>query len=593
MVNKEISKILKEIAVILEMKGVDFKPQAYEKAAHSVEMLEEDVREIYRDGGIKALESIPGVGKGIAERIEEYLKTHSIKDYDKLKRQIPVDIDELSSIEGVGPKMMLRLYKELGIKTRAQLEKAARAGKLRDIEGFGEKTEDNILRSIGFLKKEHGRFILGFVMPTAKIILDRVRALQEVKWVEYAGSLRRKQETIGDLDFIAFSEKPAEVIQKFLKFPEIKHVYSQGKHKALVRLDTDIDADISVVSPKSLGSALIAWTGDKQHNIALRTLAEKKGWLLNDYGLWGGNHSTTARGKRKLLVSKTEEEVYRKLGMNWIPPEIRSGSDEIKAALDNKLPKLIGYNDLKGDLQVQTDWTDGDNSIEEMAEAAQKIGLEYICITDHTKSLAMTGGSDEKRLLKQMAEIDKINSKLQILNSKFKVLKGAEVNILKDGSLDINNETLAKLDVVGAAVHSHFNLSEKDQTERIIKAMENQNVDIIFHPTGRIIQRREAYKIDMDILLKAAKRTKTVMEIDAYPDRLDLKDEYIRKVIDMGVKLAIDSDAHSVHHFQYLEYGIAQARRGWAEKKDIINACSWQEMLKLLKQPKHGTAVGG
>lgn len=554
------------------MKEVDFKPQAYEKAAHSVEMLEQDVREIYKDGGIKALEDIPGVGKGIAERIEEYLKTHHIKDYDKLKKQIPVKIDELSSVEGVGPKMILRLYKELGIKTRAQLEKAAQAGKLRDIEGFGQKTEENILRSIEFLKKEHGRFILSFIMPTAKSILERIRAFPEAELAEFAGSLRRRQETVGDLDFIVFSNKPAEIIKKFLNFPEIEHVYSKGEHKALVRLKIGIDADIWAISSKSFGSALISETGNRQHNIALRTLAEKKGWLLNDYGIWNG---------KKLLASKTEEEVYKKLGMDWIPPEIRNGTDEIKAALEGKLPNLIDYNDLKGDLQVQTDWTDGDHSIKEMAEAAKKLGLEYICITDHTKSLAMTGGNDEKGLLKEMAAIDEINRELG--SSKFKVLKGAEVNIMKDGSLDIDDETLAKLDVVGAAVHSHFNLSEKDQTERIIRAMENPNVDIIFHPTGRIIQRRDAYKVDMDALLKAAKRTKTVMEIDAYPDRSDLKDEYIRKAIEIGVKLSIDTDGHSIHHFQYLEYGIAQARRGWATKADVINTRSWEQMLKLLK----------
>lgn len=574
MVNYNLAKILREISVLLEMKGVDFKPQAYEKAAHSIEMLEEDVKDVYKNGGIKALENVPGVGKGIAERIEEYLKTNHIQDYDKLKKQIPVKIDELSAVEGVGPKMILRLYKELGVKTRAQLEKAAQEGKLEKVEGFGKKTEENILRSIEFLKKNHGRFILGFVMPTAKIILDRIRALPEVKSAEYAGSLRRKQETIGDLDFIVFSEKPGTVIKKFLDFPEIKHVYSQGEHKALVRLDTDIDTDISVVLPNSLGSALIAWTGSKQHNIAIRTLAEKKEWLLNDYGLWDG---------KKLLASKTEEEVYKKLGMDWIPPEIRNGTDEITAALDGKLPNLIGYNDLKGDLQVQTDWTDGDHSIKEMAETAKKLGLEYICITDHTKSLAMTGGSDEKRLLKQMTAIDNLNSEFEIQNSKFKILKGAEVNIMKNGLLDIDDETLAKLDVVGASVHSHFNLSEKEQTERIIRAMENPNVDIIFHPTGRVIQKRDAYKVDMNVLLKAAKRTKTVMEIDAYPNRSDLKDEYIRKAVDMGVKLSIDSDAHSIYHFQYLEYGIAQARRGWATRSDIINTRSWQEMLKLLK----------
>ncbi|KKS12632.1 MAG: PHP domain protein [Candidatus Yanofskybacteria bacterium GW2011_GWA1_41_6] len=542
--NKEISKILYEMSMLLEMKEVEFKPRAYEKAADSIELLAEDVGDIY-------------------------------KEYDKLKKEIPVDVEGLASVEGIGPKTILRLYKKLGIKTRDQLEKSATAGELVK-GGFGKKTEENILKSIGFLKKEHGRYLLGEIMPTAETILEKIRALPEVESAEFGGSLRRMQETVGDLDFIAFSDKPAGVIEKFLKLSEIQNVYSRGEHKALVRLNIDTDADISVVSPKSLGSALIAWTGNKQHNITLRTLAEKKGWTLNDYGLWHG---------KILLASKTEEEVYKKLGIDWIPPEIRNNTGEIEAALRQAqdklpgLPKLIDYDDMKGDLQIQTDWTDGVNSIEEMARAASELGHEYILITDHTKSLAMTGGSDEKRLIKQMSEIDKIQKNFPDI----KILKGAEVNIMPDGTLDIDDETLAKLDVVGAAVHSKFNMSEKDMTARIKRAMENPNVDIIFHPTGRLIQKREAYKVDMDELLKTAKKTKTVMEIDAFPDRLDIKDEYIRKAVGMGVKLSIDTDAHATAHLKFLRYGIAQARRGWAEKKDIINTHSWQEMLKMLK----------
>lgn len=570
MVNHNLAKILREISVLLEMKGVEFKPQAYEKVAHSVEILEEDVREIYKKGGTKALEEISGVGKGIAEKIEEYLKTHHIQEYDQLKKEIPVKIDELSAVEGIGSKTILRLYRELGIKTRAQLEKAAQAGKLRDIEGFGQKTEENILRSIGFLKKEHGRFILGFVMPQIRLIVEKIKRVEGVERAEFAGSVRRMQETIGDLDILVISEKPSRVMEFFVSMPEVEAVYSKGFTKSSVRLKIGMDADLRVLSPESFGAALQYFTGDKYHNIQLREVAIKKGYKLNEYGLYRGE---------KLIAGKTEEEIYEKLGFECIPPEIRTNGGELEVAASGKLPKLIGYEDLKGDLQIQTDWTDGDHSIKEMAEAAKKIGLEYIVITDHTKSLAMTGGNDEKGLLKEMAEIDKVQKQV----SGIKILKGAEVNIMKDGTLDIDDETLAKLDVVGAAVHSHFNLSEKDQTDRITRAMANPNVDIIFHPTGRIIQKREAYKIDMDALLKTAKRTKTVMEIDAYPDRSDLKDEYIRKAVDMGVKLSIDTDAHSVHHFQYLEYGIAQARRGWAEKKDIINTHSWEEMLRLLK----------
>ena len=573
MINRDISKILYEMAVLLEMKEVEFKPRAYEKAASSLESLAEDVGDMYKHGGLKALENIPGVGQSIGEKIEEYINTKHIKEHDKLKKEIPVDIEGLAFVEGIGPKTILRLYKKLGIKNRDQLEKAASEGELVK-GGFGKKTEENILKSINFLKKEHGRYLLGEIMPTAEKILEHIRALPEVQSAEFGGSLRRMVETVGDLDFIAFSTEPEKVVEKFIKFPEIKSVHSKGEHKALVRLNIDTDADIWVMDPKTAGAALIGWTGDKQHNIALRTLAEKRGWMLNDYGLWHG---------KTLLASKTEEDVYNKLGMGWIPPEIRNNTGEIEAALENKLPHLVGYDDIKGDLQIQTDWTDGKDSIEEMAKAAKELGHEYILITDHTKSLAMTGGSDEKRLVKQMAEIDKINSMNNEQGTKFKVLKGAEVNIMPDGTLDIDDETLAKLDVVGAAVHSKFNMSEKDMTARIQRAMENPNVDIIFHPTGRLIQKREAYKIDMDALLKIAKKTKTVMEIDAFPDRLDLKDEYVRKAVETGVKLSIDTDAHATAHLRFLRYGIAQARRGWAEKKDVINAHSWQEMLKMLK----------
>lgn len=570
MTNREVAKILYEMSILLEMKEVAFKPQAYEKAAHSIESLSESVKEIYDKGGLKALEDIPGIGPGIAERIEELIKTGHIKDYERLKKQIPVDVEGLASIEGIGPKMILKLYKKLGIKNREQLEKAAVEHLLSEKGGFGEKTESNILRAIGFLKKEHGRFILGFTMPVIRTILERLRKVEGVEKAEFAGSIRRMQETVGDLDILVISNKPSKAMDFFVSMPEVEAVYSKGETKSSVRLNIGMDADLRVLPPESFGAAWQYFTGDKYHNIQLREIAIKKGYKLSEYGLFRDS---------KLIAGKTEEEIYGELGLKIMPPEIRTNSGEIEAAMAGKLPKLIGYDDLKGDLQVQTDWTDGDASILEMAQAAKKLGLEYICITDHTKSLAMTGGSDEKQLIEQMAEIDKVQKQI----SDFKILKGAEVNIMKDGTLDIDDQTLAKLDVVGAAVHSSFNMPEKDMTARIIKAMENPNVDILFHPTGRLIQKRDAYKVDMDALLKAAKRTRTVMEIDAYPDRLDLKDEYVRKAVEMDIKLAIDSDAHAPIHFQYLEYGIGQARRGWAKKADVINTHSWEDMLRLLK----------
>src|SRR3989344_5591459 len=522
--NSELVKIFNEMAVLLDIQEVAFKPRVYEHAAYSLDNLQKDVKEIYQDGGVKALLEIPGIGQGIAEKIEEYIKTRKIKEYEKLKKELPVNTKELNQVEGVGPKTIKKLYDKLKITNTEDLKMAAETGKLAKIPGLGKKLQERVLKSLSFLKESHGRFLLSDALPLARKMVENLQALPEVKKAEYAGSIKRRQETIGDLDILVISGQPAKVMDYFVKMSEVEEVLAKGLTKTTVRLKNSMQADVRVVPPESFGSALQYFIGDKYHNVAVREIAIQKGYKLNEYGLFKG---------KKPVAGKDEKEIYEKLGMQWMPPELRTNQGEIEAAIAGKFPKLIDYDDLKGDLQVQTDWTDGADSIEEMAKAAQKEGLEYICITDHTKSLAMTHGNDEKRLLKQMAEIDKIQKKFPDF--------------------------------------------------KIIKAMENPHVDIIFHPTGRIIQKRDAYKVDMDEIIKAAKRTKTILEANAYPERLDLKDEYIRQAIEAGVKITIDSDAHSVYHFHYLEYGIAQARRGWAEKKDVINAHSWPEMLKLLK----------
>ncbi|MFN7088305.1 MAG: helix-hairpin-helix domain-containing protein, partial [Candidatus Paceibacteria bacterium] len=469
--NLEIAKILYEIAAYLEMEGVAFKPRAYERAAHSIESLEEDIAQVYKKGGISALGEIPGVGESIALKIEEFLKTGRIKYYEDLKKKYPVAIGEISQIEGVGPKMALKLYKKLKIKTIKDLEKAAKAGRIRKLEGFGPKSEENILKGIEFLRKSGGRFILGFVLPQIREIESRLAGLKEVQKAVVAGSVRRFKETVGDIDILVISKDPRPVMDFFVSMPEVINVYAKGDTKSMVKLKNGMDADLRVVPPESFGAALNYFTGSKEHNVALRELAIKKGLKLNEYGLFRG---------KKQIAGKTEEEIYKTLGLDYIPPELRENQGEIEAARVGKLPRLISYDDLKGDLQIQTDWTDGSNSIREMALEAGKLGYEYIAITDHTKSLAMTGGSDERKLLRQMAEIDKLN---KALGGKPKILKGAEVNILKDGSLDIKNELLAKLDIVGIAVHSHFSMTREDMTRRIIRAMENPHVDILFHPT--------------------------------------------------------------------------------------------------------------
>ncbi len=603
MTNQEIAKILYEISEYLAMQDVAFKPRAYEKAADSIEAFEEDISDVYKKGGIKALEEIPGVGAGIAERIEELIKTGHLKYYDQLKKKMPIKLSELTAVEGIGPKMIMKLYKSLGVRNLKDLEKVAKAGKVHKLEGFGEKSEENILQGIEFLKRSGGRFVLGFVLPQIREIEQRIKDIKGVKQAVVSGSIRRMKETIGDGDIlvtVASHQAAKEVTDFFINLPEVVHVYSHGETKSSVRLKNGMDFDLRVVPDESFGAALQYFTGNKDHNIELRKIAIERGLKLNEYGVFSAKGPMTrdscrsgpASGWRR-IAGHTEEDVYRALGLRWMEPELRTNTGEIEASFKNKLPKIIGYKDLKGDLQIQTNWTDGSNSLEDYVKEAMKIGLEYIAITDHTKTLAMTGGLDERGLEKQGREIDKINFRLRQPacrqgrgfggQVKFKVLKSAEVNILKDGKLDINDETLKKLDLVAIAVHSGFKTSKKEMTERIVRAMKNSNADILFHPTGRLINQRPPYEVDIERIIKVAKETGTVLEIDAYPNRLDLKDEHIRMAVEAGVKLAIDSDAHNIFHLRYLEFGIAQARRGWATKNDVVNTRPVDQFLKFLK----------
>ncbi|MEK7192232.1 MAG: DNA polymerase/3'-5' exonuclease PolX [Patescibacteria group bacterium] len=587
--NDEIAKVLYEIGEYLDMQGVQFKPRAYEKAGQTIEGLQEEVADIYKKGGLKAVEDIPGVGVSIAEKIEELMKTGRLKYYEQLKKKTPVDLSSLTRVEGLGPRKIKILYQKLKIRNLADLEKAAKAGKISALEGFGPKSEENILRGLEFVKGAGGRFVLPFVLPLIREIENRLRKIKGVKRAEVAGSVRRRKETIGDADILVISDDPDPVMKYFVSMPEVARVLAHGETKSAVTLKDGMDVDVRVLPEESYGAALAYFTGSKDHNVALRQIAIKKGYTLNEYGLFKG----TRAAKGRLVAGRSEEEVYKALGMDYIEPEMREMTGEIELAQKRQLPKLVGYDDIRGDLQIQTKWTDGANSIEEMAKEAMGRGLEYILITDHTKRLAMTHGLDEKRILQQMREIDLLNEKLKNSsfakasedkqNAKFRILKGTECDILKDGSLDLPDEILKKLDIVGASVHSNFNLSKKEQTERIKRAMKNPHVDILFHPTGRVVQRREPYELDMEEIIKTAKETGTVLEINS-SDRLDLKDQHIRMCVEAGVKMAIDSDAHHASQFDFLEFGIAQARRGWATKNDIINAWPLEKMLKMLKK---------
>jgi len=572
--NQEIANIFYEIADFLEMEGVKFKPYAYQKAGFALESLEKDIQEIYKEGGRSALLKIPGVGENIAEKIEEYLKTGKIKYYQDLKKKTPVNIKELTAVEGLGPKRVKVLYQKLGIKNLKDLERAAKAHKICPLFGFDEKTEKNILEGIAFLKRSKGRFLLGEILSRVKEVYQKLKSLKEVERIDPAGSLRRMKETIGDVDFLVISKNPEKVMDFFVSLPEIVKIWGKGPTKSSVRMKEGFDMDIRIVPAKSYGSALQYFTGSKEHNIAIRKIAIDKGLKLSEYGLFRGG---------KMIAGKTEEEIYNALGMDWIPPELREDQGEIELALEKKLPKLIDFKDIKGDLHCHSRWDGGASKIEEMVEVAKKMGYQYLGIADHSKFLRIEHGLDEKKLALQRKEVDKINLRIKAQNLKFKVLQGCEVNILNDGSIDIKDEALKKLDYVIAGIHSNMKMEKEKMTERIIRAMKNPHLDIISHPTGRILKRRDEYQVDFDKILRAAKEFKVILEINSYPERLDLNDKNIRRAKEVGVKMIINSDAHHKDQLRFIEFGVGQARRGWAEKEDIINTYSLEKLLKFFK----------
>ena len=586
MKNQEIADIFYQIAIYLEMDNIPFKPQAYEKAAFALESLSEDVKDIFQREGEEGLKKIPGVGENIAKKIIEYLNTGKIKEYEKYHRQMPVKIGELIQVEGIGPKMIKALYKNLKITNLENLEKAAQQGKLRKLPNFGVKTEQNILQSIEFLKRSQGRFLLSEALFLAEDIILQLKKVKEIDKIVYAGSLRRMKETIGDIDLLATVQpsfaKPAcrqgrasegrrKVMDAFVNLDGIIKVWDYGLTKSSVRFDKKIDADLRVVDDDEFGSALQYFTGSKDHNIKTRKLAMEKGLKLNEYGVFKG---------KKLIAGKTEEEVYKVIGLPYIEPELREDRGEIEAALKDELPNIIGYDEIKGDLHCHSDWDGGENSLEEMAEAAKFLGYEYLGISDHTKFLRIENGLDEKQLLIQHKAIEKLNAKLK----NFRILHGCETNILNDGSLDIDDKVLAQLDYVIAGVHSNMKMTREEMTQRIIKAMKNPYVKIISHPTGRLINRRDEYQLDIEKIIETARETSTALEINSFPSRLDLNDKNIRKAIEKRVKLIINTDAHHRDHLQFMRFGIGQARRGWATKEDVINTWPLEKLLKFFKE---------
>lgn len=573
--NSDIAKIMRHLGFLTEVgedyANAQFRARAYYRAADTIANLSENVADVYDNGGVAALLEIPSVGKAIAAKIEEYVKTGKVRHLEELKAKVPINIDELYGIEGIGPRTIKALYDKLQVKDLAGLENAAAEGRLRAVPGFTEKKEQDIKKRIEFFRKGKGRRIIGEVYPLVKQIELRLLQVEGVHDAVAAGSVRRMKETVGDIDYLVTADDPEKVMEFFVSMPEVEEIVGRGPAKAFVRLAGGIDADLLVVPKESWGSALQYFTGSKEHSVELRKIAIAKGLRLNEWGVYKGE----AR-----VAGATEEGVYQALGLQWIPPEMRENTGEIELAKQGRLPKLVEYGSLRGDLQVHSESTDGTATMEEMARAAKEFGLSYIAITDHTKSLALANGLDENELLEQAGRIVELNDRLK---GSFRILSSAEVNVMKDGSLDISSNVLDKLDIVGAAIHSNFNLPVEAQTERLVKAAKNPSVDILFHPTGRLINKREGYPVDIEKVIEVARDTGTILEIDAHYDRLDLRDEYVRMAMKKGAKLVIDSDAHHPIHYAYLVFGIAQARRGWATQMDVLNTLPADRLLKALK----------
>src|SRR6266487_1362484 len=581
MKNLEIVKIFREISYLLQMMEDDpntiYKARAYEKAADVIENLSIGLEETYLKNGIEALNKIPSIGSAISLKIEEFVNSGKIDYHDELKKKMPIRISEFSNMRGIGPKTMKVLYEKLKITSIDELEKAAVEGRIAVLKGFSGVKEKNILKVIQLSKQQTGRYLLGAVYPIIKKIESRLTNEGGVIHCAVVGSFRRMKETIGDIDILISTEEAEKIVNFFVNMPEVEEIKGSGRAKAFVELRNGIRVDLLVVPEKSFGSASQYFTGSKAHNISLRNIAISKGLHLNEWGLFNK--------KKKKIAGASEKEVYEKLDLQYIPPELREDCGEIDFFSKKDTLPLIEYSDLRGDLQTHSNSTDGTMSIKDMAiHARKKFGLDYIAITDHTKSLRLAKGLDENQLLNQINKIGELNDNIKSeSNTKFRILTSTEVNILRDGTLDIPNNILDKLDIVGAAVHSNFSLSKDIQTERLVKAAKNPSVDILFHPTGRLLNKREGYLVDIERMIDIAYDTKTVLEINSNYNRLDLRDEHIRMAVQNGIKLAINSDAHHPVHFAYLLFGIGQARRGWAKKIDVINTLKVDSLLKELK----------
>jgi DNA polymerase (family 10) len=563
--NSQVATVLYEISEILTIKGDRFRSRAYSMASQRVTALTEDIREVAERG---ELEQIPGVGESIAQTIEEYLETGESTVLQELRESLPQGVPEMITLEGVGPKIAMRLHNELGVVGIKTLEEAAKQHRIRELKGFGAKKEENILKAIEERRSRSTRFLLGEVLPVIQGMLTYMGDCPAVRRVEMAGSARRRKETVGDLDVLVSSTEPEKVTAHFVSMPPIERVLAQGPTKSTVVLESMLQVDLRVIPPGSYGAALQYFTGSKEHNVKLRTIGVKAGFKLNEYGLFG-------RDNNELVAAEEEARIYEALGMRWIPPELRENAGEIEAAIEDRLPDLVTLDDVRGDLHVHTEWSDGHASIEEMAAKAAEMGFEYIAVTDHTRALGIANGLDDERLMEQMAEVRRVDEE----HPEIRVLAGTECDILRDGRLDISDEVLAELDWVVAAIHSGFKTEEQAMTNRVIEAIRNEHVDTLAHPTGRLIQRRSPYALDLDAIFEVAADRGVMMEINCYPERLDLSDVDSRRAKEHGVMMTLGTDAHTPSELDFLPLGVAVARRGWLEAGDVANTLSVDELL--------------
>ena len=569
MKNQQIADIFNEIAELLELKNENvFRIRAYRRAAQNIGDLPKDVAALSPE----ELETVPGIGKDLAAKVREFLETGRIAKHEELKAAVPGGLLELLRVPGLGPKKAKLLSDKLKVKGIDELEAAVRAGRLSGLHGIQKRTEENILKGIEFLKRGPERRPIGKVLPLAEEIVRRMRSSAPLDRIEVAGSIRRWKDTVKDIDILATSQDPAAVMAAFVKLPQTGRVLSHGETKSSIITDDGIQVDLRVVDEDSFGAALQYFTGSKQHNIKLREMGVRAGLKINEYGVF------REPGEKKIGGAK-EEDVYRALKLAFIPPELREDGGEIEAALEGRLPDLVTLADIRGDLHVHTKWSDGSHDLDTMVQEARKRGYRYIAVTDHTKGLGVAHGLDERRLREQMRLITGVNEKLR----GFTVLAGTEVDIRADGRLDLADEALAGLDIVVASIHSGFKQPQEQITRRLLAAVRNPWVSVIAHPTGRLLGERDAYAVDLDAVLKEAAKYGVAMEVNAYPLRLDLNDLHIRMAKGYGVPLVISTDTHVANQFDYMAYGVSVARRGWVEKKDVLNALSCEQLIKRLK----------